>query len=141
MITTTVSSSWLYVRCVLWGLATGAGAGAGLGAFLLGDYLGTVGGVASGALTGAVVGTLVALVPALIGAGIVTGAMHGSDDFTRSLGVTFAAVAAVINAACLVGIAGWGDGEGLLALLAADAGALPVLWWGWTSISKAAARA
>jgi hypothetical protein len=135
-----VTWSWLYRRAVLWGLATGAGAGAGFGAFAGAGYFRTVGGAATGALGGAVFAIPVALIPSVVGAAAVTGATYRREDFRWSLGVAFATVAAVINAGWLLGIALWSDGTGVLALLATDAGALPVLWWGWRSITRSAAR-
>lgn len=140
MITMGVSWSWLYRRCALWGLAVGAGAGAGFGAFLGTGYFETVGGAATGALTGAVFAIPVALIPALLGAVIVTDAMERRDDFRRSLGIAFAATAVIINGALLLSVALWGDAEGVFVVLAGNAGALPVLWGAWASITKGYAR-
>jgi hypothetical protein len=138
VITDTVSWTWLYRRCVLWGLATGAGAGAGFGALVGAGYFETVGGAAVGALTGAVFAIPIALIPSLLGAAVVAEAIYRRQDLRRSLGVGFAAVAAVVNAAWLIGIALWGDAAGAAYLLAGDAGALPMLWWGWASITRTA---
>ena len=136
-----VTWRWLYLRCVLWGLATGAGGGAAFGLLGGADYFGTADGAAVGALTGAVYGVVVALIPSLLGAAIVTDAMGGRQDFRPALGIAFAIVAAGLDLCFLAGIALWSDGGGLLYLLVTNVGALPVLWWGWTSISKASARA
>jgi hypothetical protein len=138
MMTTSVSWSWLYLRCVLWGLAVGVGAGVGVGVPLGVAYFGTVGGAGSGALIGAVYAIPIALLPALLGAAVVASVTEGRDDFRRSLGIAFAVTAGVVNVALLLAIALWGDAVAVLVLLAGDAGALPMLWWTWASISRAA---
>lgn len=131
------SWSWIYWWCVLWGLATGAGAGAGVGALVGGtSYLG----IASGAVAGASYGAIFAVIPSLlVGAGVAQYLWERQStetDVRRDIGRVFAAVVIVINAAALVAILVTWTPYAVLALLAGDAGGLPVLWWGRSSMTK-----
>jgi hypothetical protein len=129
------SWAWIYWRCVLWGLATGAGAGAGFGALAAGtSYLGAASAF-PGALAGAFYGAIFALIPTLL-AGAAVAQFLWERQPNVNIGTVFAVVAVVINAAALIGIVLAGDAYGLLLLLACDAGGLPMLWWARASMTK-----
>lgn len=137
------SFSWIYWRCLLWGLLTGAGAGAGFGALLAGtSYLGPASAF-PGALAGALWGALFAIIPTLLIGVAVAQFLYerhseatAVEDVRRDIGAAFAAVAILINAVALVGIVLTGGPLGVLLLLAGDLGAIPVLWWARASMTK-----
>ncbi len=131
------SWAWFYCRCVLWGLATGAGAGAGFGALISGtSYLGPASAF-PGAIAGAFYGGIFAIIPSLLAAAVVAQVLYERG----SVGAIFSTVAVVINAAALIAIAAFREPEGLLLLLAADMGGVPVLWLARASITRAMADA
>ena len=131
----TRSWSWIYWRCVAWGLATGAGAGAGFGALVSGtSYLGPASAF-PGALAGAFYGAIFALIPTLL-VGAAVAQFLWERQSNANIGIAFAVVAGVINAAALIGIVLVGDAYGVLLLLAGDLGAIPMLWWGRSSMAK-----
>jgi hypothetical protein len=137
------SWAWIYWRCVPWGLATGAGAGAGFGALVAGtSYLGPASAF-PGALAGAFYGAIFAVIPTLLAGGAVAQFLwerQSKADVRRDIGTVFGAVAFVINAAAVVAIALSWNPYAVLALLAGDAGGLPMLWWGRSSMVKAWVR-
>lgn len=129
------SWAWIYWRCVLWGLATGAGAGAGFGALVAGtSYLGPASAF-PGALAGAFYGAIFALIPTLLVGGAVAQFLWERQS-AANIGTAFAVVAGVINATALVAIVVTWTPYAVLALLAGDAGGLPILWWARSSMTK-----
>ena len=126
------SWAWLYRRCVLWGIATGAGAGAGFGALVSGtSYLGP-GSAFAGAIAGAFYGAIFAVIPSLLAGGVVAQIL----DERGNVRAVFTTVALVINAAVLIAIIAFGDLYGVLLLLGADLGGVPVLCRAGASITK-----
>jgi hypothetical protein len=99
----------IYLRCLRWGLATGAVTGAVTGALLV--FASAVRGarwipddVLFDGVSGAVVGTIVAVIPTLIGAMFVTDLLTrrppercAPEDVRRDLTGVFRAVAAVLD--------------------------------------------
>jgi hypothetical protein len=116
----------LYLRCVRWGLSTGAVAGAGTAAvvgFLAGDDLGDgtfgarVGLAPASALYGIVIGAVVAIVPTAIGGAVVVAIMASRDPgpaseeaARRDLSLLFLAVIGILDVAAvalLASLDGW----------------------------------
>lgn len=117
-------STGVYVRCVLWGLATGAVTGALTGLILVvvtvvsnGDAGGVVGALVAAALLGLLVGTVVAVLPSVLGAGVVVVVLasrhpHPTSEnaVRRDLGVLFAAVVGVLDLLLLAAVGLGGKG-------------------------------
>lgn len=143
---------WLFLRCVLWGLATGAAAGAVVGALI-----GAVSDVefdGAGALAviataiGAGYGTVFAIVPSVVGGLVVTEVTRrrhpqpaSPPAVRRDLGIMFASVALLMNAIFFPAMFVTADenapiGAYLVGLLAANVAGAPVLWWARSSITK-----
>ncbi len=144
----------LFMRCLRWGLATGAMTGAAFAASLavigsLRGYPGSPWGLMLGsAVYGAVIGAIVALIPTLIGAAVVTDLLrrrhpHQSSEASvqRDLTGAFAVVVALLDVILLVVLLATGAG------LSSAAIALPLvvggnvcvvlmLWRARTSISR-----
>lgn len=156
---------WLLLRCVLWGLATGAAAGAVVGALIgvalatdngLGlietfsgwDIDGAPGFVGFTAAIGAAYGAVFAIVPAVVGGLVVTEVTRrrhpqpaSPPEVRRDLGIMFASVALLMNAIFFPAIFVTADeyapiGAYLVGLLAANLAGAPVLWWARSSITK-----
>lgn len=147
----------LYLRCLRWGLATGAVAGAGTAAFVgfvaagtLGD--GTLGARLSlafgSALYGVVIGTLVAVVPTALGGLLVVETVQrhhpqpsSREAVERDLGMLFLAIVAFLAASVLLST--YVGGEGMSSVreyvpvvgVAAACTAL-MLWRARTSIGR-----
>jgi hypothetical protein len=156
---------WLFLRCVLWGVATGAAVGGSTGALLGAAIDRSYGGVdfitdlASAefvliaTLLGVVYGAVLAVVPAAVGGLAVTEVTRrrhpqpaSPEAVRRDLGLMFVAVAILVNAAFFPALFVTADenaptGEYLVALLAGNLSGGPVLWWARSSITKAWAGA
>lgn len=160
---------WLFLRCVLWGLATGAAAGALVGALIgvafatdnglwVVDTLSGVdidGAAALVAITtalGVVYGAVFAIVPAVVGGLVVTEVTRrrhpqpaSPPAVRRDLGLMILAVVILTNAV-FIPIFVTGDentpiGAYLAGMLAANVAGGPVLWWARSSITRAWAGA
>lgn len=127
-----VGHSWvvqigtLYLRCVAWGLATGAstgglfgvitiwGVGAGRRDTVMPSLVDAFTGTAFGALLGALIGTMVSVIPSLVGGLVVTGLIgHGHPGpaaIQRDLRRIFAVFVLVLNTALLLAIFTLGKG-------------------------------
>ena len=106
----------VFLRCLRWGVATGAATGGVIGAMVLlvpglsdGDGRSLVGLTPVGALYGAVIGGIVSLIPTLVGASVVAGLIGprhphpSSEEAVKSdLTVIFRAVVGVLDAAVLI---------------------------------------
>ena len=146
-----MSGARLYVRCLVWGLATGMAVGGLLG-FLVGILLAASAGPAFAAIalvTGVVYGAFVAVVPTVVGGLVVIVVLlrrhprpASADAVSRDLGVVFASVVVALD---LVVLVPWlvlgGVTMQLLAVLAAlllvDVAAAAVLKPARTSITRA----
>lgn len=123
-----MTSARLYLRCLGWGLVTGAVAGAvtaGVAGFWAGDSLGDgsvgahLGLALVFALYGVVIGTLVAVVPTVLGGLVVATLLprlhpHPAslDAVRRDLTLFFVIVVALLNVAALallVSLDGWSE--------------------------------
>jgi hypothetical protein len=148
---TAVSATRLYLRCLVWGLATGAAVGGGVG-LVIGTLLaiGTGPALAAVALAvGIIYGTIVAIVPTVIGSLVVAVVLvrrhphpASSDGVHRDLALVFAAVVAALD---LVVVAYWLTLGGSLSemlvalavLLLVDAAVAAMLKPARTSIARA----
>ena len=136
----------LYLRCVLWGLGTGAVVGSVTGALI--SALSDLRFLVLGLLGGALIGAMVAVVPSLLGAAVVAAVLRtrqphpaSEDDLRRDLGTLFAAIVGTLDALLLGAIFLWGDGFSSLArslpyVAAGTAAAAVVLWPARTSIAR-----
>ncbi len=113
----------LFLRCLRWGIATGAATGAAFGGLLtlIGSFdtepAPALGLTLAGAVAGCVAGAIVALLPTLFGALLITavlGRRHPSPaaeaDVERDLTGVFAAVVAVLDVILLLALLAGGDG-------------------------------
>jgi hypothetical protein len=155
---------WLFLRCVLWGLATGAAGGATVGAligvaFATDNGLGLVdtlsgveidGAAALVVITtaiGAAYGAVFAILPSVLGGLAVTQVTRRRHPQPASppavrhdLGLMILAVAILTNAV-FIPIIVTGDENGAIGayfvgLLVANVSGAPVLWWARSSITK-----
>lgn len=157
----TFAAGPLYLRCLAWGLATGAATGGVLGVMtiwgvgegrrntVMPSPVDALSATAFGALLGAIVGALVSVVPSLVGGLLVAGLMGhlhprpSSLDRVRSdLQTIFAAFAAVLTIALLLAIFAGGKGlssvtSALPYILIGGATVALVLWRASTSIARA----
>ena len=106
----------VFLRCLRWGVATGAATGGVVGALVLlvpglvdGDERSLVGLTPVGAIYGAVIGAIVSLIPTLVGASVVAGLIgsrhpHSSSEnaVKGDLTAIFRAVVGLLNAAVLI---------------------------------------
>lgn len=113
----------LFMRCLRWGVATGAVTGAVVGACLplIGSFRGDTGSLLAfmfgGVVYGAVSGAIVALIPTLIGASVVTDLLRqrhphpSSEESVHSdLTSVFGVMVAVLNGIVLVAVIASGAG-------------------------------
>ncbi len=126
-----MNAACLYVRCLGWGLATGAVVGGGLGS-VIGLLAGSTGSdlylVGIAALAGLVYGIAVAAVPAVLGGiavVVVLGWRHPQpasyEAVRRDLTVVFAAVVGLLDLvvlACWVALGGWATLHVVVAVMA-----------------------
>jgi hypothetical protein len=148
----------LYLRCLAWGIATGAGAGALTGAVMLsisglgdGSVASLLGLSLGGAFYGILFGTLVAVIPSALGAGVVTAVIawrHPSspEAVQRDLSAIFVAVVGVLDAVLLVALFFGGKGlssvvRSVPLIVVANAGVALMLWWARASIARGWLRA
>jgi hypothetical protein len=141
----------LFLRCLRWGITTGAVTGAVVGAAI--GAPGVQGGIdlglaLAGALTGAVIGPIVAVVPSVPCALLVSVVLERRhlDDacreaVERDLNVMLAAVVGLLDAALLLAMFLAGDGLSTLArampvVLLANACAGVTLWRARASITR-----
>jgi len=157
----TVGAGTLYLRCVAWGLATGASTGAAFGVITvwgLGagrrntatpSLMDALTGTAFGALLAAVIGTIVSIIPSLVGALLVTALIDhlhpqpaAMTEIQRDLRRIFTAFVAVLNTALLLAIFTRGNGlssvtSTLPYILVGDVCVALMLWRASASISRA----
>ena len=113
----------LFLRCLRWGIATGAATGAAFGALvtLVGSFntepAPALGLTLAGAVAGCVTGAVVALLPTVVGAVLITavlGRRHPNPaaeaDVERDLTGVFGAVVAVLDVILLLALLAGGDG-------------------------------
>ena len=110
----------LYLRCVLWGLATGAVVGSVTGALIA--ALSEPRFLLFALVFGAVIGTIMAVLPSVLGAGVVVVVLAShhphpasEDDVRRDLATVFCAVVGTLDVLLLGAIFLWGDGFSSLA--------------------------
>lgn len=137
----------LYLRCVLWGIATGAAVGGVMGALV--PVVADPTFLLLGLVAGVVIGALVAVLPSLVGAAVVTAVVRArhphpasEDDVRRDVGTLCCAVVGTLDALLLVAIfLGGGGFSSVLSSLpyvaAGTASAALVLWPARTSIARA----
>ena len=125
----TVGAGTLYLRCVAWGLATGASTGAvfglitiwGVGAgrrdTVMPSLIDALTGTAFGVLLGTVIGSVVSVIPSVVGGLFVTGLighLHPQPSSTtgvqRDLRRIFVVFVAALNTALLLAIFTRGNG-------------------------------
>jgi hypothetical protein len=155
---------WLFLRCLLWGVATGAAAGAVVGALIgvafatesgLGlietlsgiDIDGAAALIAIATLIGVAYGAVFAVLPTVVGSLVVTEVTRRRHPqpaapaaVRRDLGLMFAAVAVLTNA-IFIPIFVTGDQNGAIApylvgLVVANLAGAPVLWLARSTITK-----
>lgn len=150
----------LYLRCVAWGLATGASTGAVFGVItiwgvgsgrrdtVMPSLVDALTGTAFGALLGAVIGTMVSIIPSLVGGLLVTRLidhLHPQPRaivrLQRDLRRIFAVFGTVLNVALLLAIFTRGKGLSSVTsilpyILAGDVWIALMLWRASASISR-----
>lgn len=146
-----MNAACLYVRCLGWGLATGAVVGGGLGS-IIGLLAGATGGgvylAGIAALAGVVYGIMAAVVPTVLGGiavVVVLGRRHpqpaSHDAVRRDLTVVFAAVVGLLDLVVLVfwaALGGWGTLHVAVAVLAViDVATVPMLKPARASLARA----
>ena len=159
--TRTRGARTLYVRCVAWGVATGASTGAlfgvvtiwGVGAGRRNVATPSLGDVAAGtsfgALLGGVVGCVISVIPSLAGGLLVTGLIRrrhpepsSVTGLQRDLGRIFAVCVTLLTAGLLLAIFTLGDGLSSVAailpyILVGDGWVALLLWRASASIARA----
>lgn len=144
----------LFLRCLRWGIATGAVTGAVFGASLpligslRGDPGSPVGWMLGGAVYGAVIGAIVALIPTLIGAVFITDLLRQRHPRPTSevsmhsdLTSVFAVVVGVLNLILFVALLATGAGLSSAAIalpliVVGNASVVLMLWRARRSISQ-----